>query len=136
MNELKKKTRFNEIYSDQAVSIISNLDSKDELYAFHETYYPDTRRDICLVKKTFVGLKGSYDILYLIWKVENGLAFKRIWRTSIYDPPGEQHLMVSYMHDDAKKIVVKIYSTSDPSKGPAAYPGTLYELNKEKLGIK
>ncbi|MFA6089802.1 MAG: hypothetical protein WC755_08140 [Candidatus Woesearchaeota archaeon] len=136
MNELKRKAKFNYICSNEAISIIAKLDSKDELYAVHETHYPDTRKDMCLVKKTFVGLKGSYDILYLIWKTENGLAFKRIWSTSIYDPPGEQHMIVSYMHEDTKNIVVKIYSTADPAKGPTTYPGVLHELSKEKLGIK
>jgi hypothetical protein len=136
MNELKRKTRADYICSGDAISLIAKLDSKDELYAVHETYYPDTRKDVCLVKKTFVGLKGSFDILYLIWKMENNIAFKRIYSTSIYDPPGEQHLIVSYMHEDTKNIVVKIYSTADAAKGPAAYPGVLHELNKEKLGIK
>jgi hypothetical protein len=136
MNELKRRAKFDFISSDEAVAFISGLDSKDELYSFHETHYPDTRKDICLVKKTFVQLDGSFDMLYLIWRQEKGLAFKRIWSTSIYDPPGEQRILVSYMHEDTKNIVIKIYSTGDPTRGPMTYPGILHELKKEKLGIK
>jgi hypothetical protein len=135
MNELSKRNRFETICSKEAIAVISSLDSRDELCAIHETYYPDTRKDICLVKKTFVLLNESYDILYLLWKKNKGIEIKKIWSTSVYDPPGQQHLIVSYMHEESRKIVIKIYFAGKySSRSPGENP-ILHEISKQQLGI-
>jgi hypothetical protein len=135
MNELSKKNKYDDICSKEAIAVISSLDSREELCAIHETYYPDTRKDICLVKKTFVLLNESYDILYLLWRKDKNIEIKKIWSTSVYDPPGQQHLIVSYMHEESRKILVKIYCSGSYSlKSPGENP-ILYEISKQQLGI-
>jgi len=136
MNEMKKRTKINFVNPNDAKNVVDKMDSTDSLYVLHELHYPDTRKDICLVKKTFVQIEGSFDVLYLVWKNGTNVITEKICSTSIYDPPNEQHLAVGYFLEENNKILVKIYFSVDLNRGGNRKFENVYSMNKEKLGLK
>lgn len=133
MSELK--TRNEQVHPKEASTLVENLVSNNFLCVIHEPHYPDTRKDVCLIKATILEMQESFDIVYLVWKNRGSLNHFRLWGTTVYDSPSERHLMISYILEDKRNLLVKIYPSADPCKGHTAYKGTTYAINKEKLGL-
>ncbi|MFA6072610.1 MAG: hypothetical protein WC758_00660 [Candidatus Woesearchaeota archaeon] len=132
----KFNTSFEYILSKDAILAVSNLCENDLISIIHEPCYPDTRKDVCIIRKTIIDMQGSYDVIYLLWKKNENISIKKIWSTSTYDPPEEQYLFIGYVLELKNSIVIKLYTSNDPKKGFAIHPGTIYEFKKETLGLK
>lgn len=136
MNALKMiKTNEEQITPKDALSLVEKLVSNNLIRVLHEPNYPDTRKDICLVKATIMEMSGSFDVVYIIWKKSGELAHEVLWGTTIYDPPAARHLTIGYLIEDKKTMLVKLYPSSDPYKGQTSSLGTIYSISKEKLGM-
>lgn len=133
MNYLKTKNE--QVHPKEASTFVENIVSNNFLSIIHEPSYPDTRKDVCLVKATIMKMQESFDIIYLLWKNNGELQHTKLWGTTIYDPPLERHLMIGYLIEEKKNLLAKIYPSSDPCKGYASCNGTIYSINKEKLGL-
>lgn len=132
MIQLKMKNE--QVHPKEALALVDTLVQNNFLSIIHEPVYPDTRKDICLIKTTIHQMQGSFDIVFLLWKNKEGLKSAKLWGTTIYDPPKERHLMIGYLVEEKKHLTAKIYPSAVPGGGHAS-EGTMYVINKEKLGL-
>lgn len=132
MNTLKSK---NELSPKEAAAFVEHLVSENFLSLIQEPWYPETRKDVCLIKATLLDMQSSFDILFLVWKSSGEIKHVKLWGTTIYDPPSQKHLMIGYMIEEKKSLIIKVYPTDNPANNVPSQTGTIFAVNKEKLGL-